>query len=114
MASLAVRALGNFTRRGLHGQQRTRQAIAALLDSAQEHGATLVATLHQVDVAMAMFSRIIGLRDGNLAFDLPVAEVSSDHLARLYDQFEHELRGDAPAPEPSTPPVPPPAVMHCR
>ena len=93
---------------------RSRQAIAALLDSAQEHGATLVATPHQVDVAMAMFSRIIGLRDGNLAFDLPVAEVSSDHLARLYDQFEHELRGDAPAPEPSTPPVPPPAVMHCR
>ncbi|MBY0410261.1 MAG: ATP-binding cassette domain-containing protein [Burkholderiaceae bacterium] len=93
---------------------RSRQAIAALLDSAQEHGATLVATLHQVDVAMAMFSRIIGLRDGNLAFDLPVAEVTSDHLARLYDQFEHELRGDAPAPEPSTPPIPPPAVMHCR
>ena len=93
---------------------RSRQAIAALIDGAREHGATLIATLHQVDVAMAMFGRIIGLRDGHLAFDLPVSEVTGDHLARLYDQFEHELRGEAPQPEASAPPVPPPAVMHCR
>jgi phosphonate transport system ATP-binding protein len=32
-----------------------------------------VATLHQVDVALAHFARMIGLRDGALAFDLPAA-----------------------------------------
>ena len=67
---------------------------------------------HQLTAELV--SRIIGLRDGHLAFDLPVSEVTGDHLARLYDQFEHELRGEAPQPEASAPPVPPPAVMHCR
>lgn len=94
---------------------RSRQAIDTLLDAARQQGATLVATLHQVDVALAHFPRIIGLRDGLLAFDLPAAEVSAERLARLYDQFEHELRGaPSAATEPLLPTSPQPAVMHCR
>ncbi|MDP1685046.1 phosphonate ABC transporter ATP-binding protein [Hydrogenophaga sp.] len=94
---------------------RSKQAVAALQDGARERGVTLVATLHQVDVALAHFPRIIGLRDGQLAFDLPAAEVTQEHLARLYDQFEHELRGEAPVVVVNTsPPAPQPAVMHCR
>ena len=76
---------------------RSRQAIGTLLAGARERGTTLVATLHQVDVALAHFPRVIGLRDGALAFDLPAAEVTRERLAQLYDQFEHELRGEAPA-----------------
>jgi phosphonate transport system ATP-binding protein len=74
---------------------RARLAIDALTEAARERGATLIATLHQVDMAVARFPRIIGLRGGALAFDLPAAEVTRDVLARLYAQFEYELSGEA-------------------
>ena len=79
---------------------RARQATATLVDQARERGVTLVATLHQVDMALAHFPRIIGLRDGQLQFDLPTAQVGSDQLARLYAQHEAELRGEAPPEDP--------------
>jgi phosphonate transport system ATP-binding protein len=93
---------------------RSRQAITTLVDVARERGATLVATLHQVDVALAHFPRIIGLRDGQLAFDLPASEVTRERLAALYDQFEHELRGEVPVVIAEDAQVPQPVVMHCR
>ena len=92
---------------------RAQQAIATLCDGARERGVTLVATLHQVDVALARFPRIVGLRDGALAFDLPAAQVTREHLARLYAQHEHELSGTPAAPD-EAPPAPQPVVMHCR
>ncbi len=93
---------------------RSRQAIGTLVDTARERGATLVATLHQVDAALARFPRIVGLRDGQLAFDLPAAEVTRERLAALYDQFEHELRGEVPVATPVESSGPQPVVMHCR
>jgi phosphonate transport system ATP-binding protein len=67
-------------------------------------------------MALAHFPRIIGLRDGQLVFDLPSAQVSPERLAHLYDQYEHELRGEAlPAAMPEAEPASPaPVVMHCR
>ena len=95
---------------------RAQQALDALIDEARTRGVTLVATLHQVDAALAHFPRIVGLRDGAVAFDLPTAEVTPAHLARLYAQHEDELTGAAPAPEPApaAPPRAAPVVMHCR
>jgi phosphonate transport system ATP-binding protein len=93
---------------------RARQATAALVAGARERGTTLVATLHQVDMALAHFPRIVGLRDGALAFDLPTAQVTRPLLAQLYAQHEHELLGEAPAPLQEQPVPAPPAVMHCR
>ncbi|MFP5399470.1 MAG: phosphonate ABC transporter ATP-binding protein [Gammaproteobacteria bacterium] len=93
---------------------RSAQAIATLVDAARERDVTLVATLHQVDVALAQFPRIVGLRDGALAFDLPAAEVTREQLARLYAQHEHELRSEAPATADEGPATPRPVVMHCR
>ena len=93
---------------------RSKQAVAALQEGARERGATLVATLHQGDVALAQFPRIVGLRDGQLAFDLPAAEVTQERLARLYDQFEHELGGEVPVVVAEPQATPQPAVMHCR
>ena len=78
--------------------------------------ATLVTTLHQVDAALAHFPRIIGMRDGQIAFDLPTAEVTRERLERLYEQHEAELDGGA-APADSGEPIavaPTPVVMHCR
>lgn len=93
---------------------RSRQAIDTLLGSARERGATLVATLHQVDVALAHFPRVIGLRAAEVAFDLPAEQVTRAHLAALYDQFEHELRGEVTPPSPVETTTPQPVVMHCR
>lgn len=93
---------------------RAAGAIATLTTAARERGATLVATLHQVDVALARFARVIGLRDGELAFDLPAAEVSREHLARLYSQHEHELATWAPTEGDTPPEGPRPVAMHCR
>jgi phosphonate transport system ATP-binding protein len=94
---------------------RATQAMRTLVDGARERGITLVATLHQVDKALEHFPRIIGLRDGALAFDLPSAQVTRERLAALYDQFEHELRGEAAAPVADIATAPAqPAVMHCR
>lgn len=87
---------------------RARMAMSALVGLARERQVTLVATLHQVDMALAHFPRIIGLRDGQLAFDLPAAQVSPERLAHLYDQYEHELRSEA------LPATSAPVVMHCR
>ena len=95
---------------------RSRQAIAALISAAEAHHTTLVATLHQVDVALNHFPRIVGLRDGAVAFDLPAHAVTRDHLARLYDQHEHELRGDVPptSASGSTDWAPRPVPLQCR
>ncbi len=72
---------------------------------------TLVATMHQVDLALAHFPRVIGLRAGELAFDLPAAQVGRERLTRLYAQFEHELLG-APA-APAEPAPARPLVLRC-
>lgn len=93
---------------------RAGQALDTLVQQARERGVTLVATLHQVEMALSRFGRIVGLRDGQLQFDLPAAEVTRDRLSRLYAQHEHELLGDAPAPSAAEPAPPAPVVMHCR
>ena len=93
---------------------RARQAIGALVDESRERAVTLVATLHQVDVALERFPRIVGLRQGRLAFDLPTREVTRELLAALYgSEFEQLDRADAPGgEEPAS--MPPPLSMHCR
>jgi len=95
---------------------RAQQALTTLTAQARQRGVTLVTTLHQVDAALAHFPRIVGLRDGTLAFDLPTAQVTPERLARLYAQREDELSGPAPAPDsaPLDDEAVPLPVMHCR
>ncbi len=94
---------------------RAQQAIRALVQRTQAAGITLVATLHQVDVALANFPRVVGMRDGRVMFDLPPAQVTRERLQQLYDQYEHELRGEtAVALAVDTPERTAPVVMHCR
>jgi phosphonate transport system ATP-binding protein len=75
---------------------RARQAVANLCAQARTGGATLVATLHQVDVALAHFPRIVGLREGAVVFDLPSSAVDPALLERLY--AGEPPPADAPAP----------------
>lgn len=93
--------------------RRAELAITTLTGKARERGVTLVTTLHQVDVALTRYERIIGLANGKLMFDLPAAQVTRDMLQQLYADHPEELGG--PAPEFIDPvPTKQPAVMHCR
>jgi phosphonate transport system ATP-binding protein len=93
---------------------RSQHAIQTLTEAARERGATLIATLHHVEMALAHFPRIIGLRNGEVAFDLPAAQVTPGHLQALYTQHLHELTGTANIEADELPSAPAPVVMHCR
>ncbi|RMU75237.1 Phosphonates import ATP-binding protein PhnC [Pseudomonas syringae pv. apii] len=58
--------------------------LALLGQHAIEHNVTLVASLHAVELALAHFPRIIGVRDGRIHFDLAASEVGREHLDTLY------------------------------
>jgi phosphonate transport system ATP-binding protein len=93
---------------------RARQAIDALVAVAAERRLTLVASLHQVDVALERFPRIVGLRAGRVAFDQPAAQVTTAMLADLYGDELTSL--DKPTPVPDFT-LDAPAVVnaaHCR
>lgn len=93
---------------------RSQHALDTLTRAARERGATLIATLHHVEMALAHFPRIVGLRDGAVAFDLPAAQVTPAHLQALYAQHLHELTGPADLASDAFPADPAPVVMHCR
>jgi phosphonate transport system ATP-binding protein len=54
------------------------------MDLSGTAGKTLIMNLHSVDLALAYFPRIVGFRDGRVAFDRSPAQVSDDLLASLY------------------------------
>ena len=92
---------------------RAQQAIDTLVTTAKERKATLVTTLHHVEMALANFPRIIGLRDGAVAFDLPASQVTKELLHQLYEQHLHELDGPA-VDDLQTTVETAPVVMLCR
>ena len=59
-------------------------AIGQLVAQATGQGATLVASLHAVDLALKWFPRIVGLRAGEVMFDRPANQVSAAMLHELY------------------------------
>ena len=63
---------------------RAAQAIAVLIDAAAQRDATLICGLHQVEIALLKFGRIIGLRAGGLVFDRPAAQVTAAMIRDLY------------------------------
>lgn len=58
--------------------------LTLLRDLVGERDRTLVASLHTPDLARRHFDRIVGLRGGRVAFDLPPDEVTEDVLHALY------------------------------
>lgn len=58
--------------------------IEQLIAQSRDSGATLVASLHAVDLALKWFPRIVGMRAGEVAFDAPASEVSMEMLRALY------------------------------
>jgi phosphonate transport system ATP-binding protein len=60
------------------------QAVGALVAASESNGATLVASLHAVDLALKWFPRLIGMKNGEVFFDRPTAAVTSGMLHELY------------------------------
>ncbi|MDO4904745.1 MAG: ATP-binding cassette domain-containing protein [Lautropia sp.] len=63
---------------------RAAQVMDTLIDTARTRQATLICSLHQVEVARSRFARIIALRGGRIVYDGPSAELSDDRLNALY------------------------------
>ena len=59
-------------------------SLALLNRHAQAYGVTLVASLHAVDLALAHFPRVIGIREGRVAFDCSAEAVTEQMLDALY------------------------------
>ena len=51
---------------------------------AAEDNLAVLCVLHQVELAYAYADRVVGIRDGRVAFDLPRAQVSRDEVRELY------------------------------
>ncbi|WP_166360132.1 ATP-binding cassette domain-containing protein [Pseudomonas akapageensis] len=66
--------------------------LEVLNQEARQRGTTVLASLHAVDLALTHFERVIGMRDGRIAFDLKPSEVSSEQLTALYanEQLLHD------------------------
>ncbi|WP_028240432.1 phosphonate ABC transporter ATP-binding protein [Stutzerimonas azotifigens] len=76
--------------------------LGVLTREAQTQGATLLASLHAVELALAHFPRIIGIRAGRILFDRPAEAVTPAELAALYanDQLEEPSVRIAPLSQP--------------
>ena len=69
--------------------------LRELVDYSSGAGATFVASLHAVDLALRWFPRIVGVRAGVVLFDLPAGQVTPERLDALYAAGEG---GDAREP----------------
>lgn len=72
----------------------SQQTLTTLQQEAAARNATLVCSLHQVELALGNFPRIVGLRDGRIVFDVPRAEVTDAMIAALYRNARHDEETD--------------------
>lgn len=92
---------------------RAQQVLDVLKTTAQARGITLLIALHQVEQA-AGFARVLGLRDGALAFDCAGSELTPARLAALYAQREPGLAAAPVGADESAEEKLMPKVMVCR
>lgn len=76
--------------------------LGVLNREAAGQGATLLASLHAVELALAHFPRIIGVREGRIAFDLPPDAIHPQQLQALYANEQLQSSPSAPVrPQPT-------------
>lgn len=65
---------------------KTAESILELLQAqSRQHGATVLCSLHQVELARRFADRIIGMRQGEVAFDAAPEQISDAQWAEMYD-----------------------------
>ena len=78
---------------------RAARALQTVRQRASQRGITLVVSMHQVEMALAHFPRLIGVRAGKLRFDSPPSQVSREQLRSLYVHEESPSEATDPMPE---------------
>jgi phosphonate transport system ATP-binding protein len=79
-----------------------------LLRICQEEHLTVIASLHQVELARGWADRMVGLRDGRVVLDARPQDVTSEAVMEIYRGGKPPLDGSPGAR--LSPPVPPAAV----
>ncbi|QEH35245.1 Arginine transport ATP-binding protein ArtM [Aquisphaera giovannonii] len=67
-----------------------REVLDLLREINRDRGVTVVCNLHDVRLATRVTDRVIGLRDGAIAFDGPADRLTPGDLARIYGDRLHE------------------------
>ena len=80
----------------------SEEMLRLLTGLADSSGRILVASLHSPYLIRKYFTRVIGLREGILQFDIPANGLTDEVLAQLYqlnhrDEFNHRDIGEAAA-----------------
>lgn len=75
------------------------QTLTVLQKEARSRNATLICSLHQVELALSQFPRIIGLRDGRIVFDTARSKVTEAMIAALYQNADRAESSDSVAPQ---------------
>ncbi len=65
-----------------------QKTLHSLQQQAQQRGASLVCSLHQVELAQRFFPRLIGVAQGKIIFDCATSEVTPSMLSELYAKQE--------------------------
>lgn len=81
--------------------------LSVLNEEASRRGITLLASLHAVELALAHFPRVIGLREGRVVFDLPPTAISRAQLDALYANEQLQML-------PASPPTAQPSLQIPR
>jgi len=69
---------------------RAEDMLEILTALAGDKGKALVASIHSPNLMRKHFSRVIGLREGRLEFDIPASDVTGQVLERLYELEQSE------------------------
>lgn len=69
----------------------SRSVLQSLKSAAQNHGATVICTLHQLDYALEFADRIVALREGEVFFDAPPSDLDAATQDQLYDMTRPAL-----------------------
>jgi phosphonate transport system ATP-binding protein len=69
---------------------RAEDLLEILTALAGASGKTLIASIHSPQLMRKHFSRVIGLREGRIEFDIPAEEATDQVLEKLYDLDQSE------------------------
>jgi phosphonate transport system ATP-binding protein len=74
--------------------EHSREIMDLLRKLSQETGKTLVISIHTIEFARTYCDRLIGLQQGKILFDAPVAAVSPEMIEQLYRLEKSGWRSD--------------------
>ncbi|HJV74559.1 MAG TPA: ATP-binding cassette domain-containing protein, partial [Noviherbaspirillum sp.] len=88
-----------------------QKTLTVLQQEAATRNATLVCSLHQVELARMNFPRIIGVRAGRIVFDAPRQAVTDGMIETLYQHADRNAALPEAIEDEASPIPPEPAVV---